>query len=161
MVKNAPYIYRGQVFILRETDDAKSPFVAEIVNGGIEYVMPPPKLPFNNYIRKNDTVPEIQEDSEYFAVVVTPETLGDLPFSRSLHIEVPLLLMLTGVSKRMPWILVLKRKNHFEYFRNIERVPLQVNEIFFVDRMPLTGGRVGGQIASLARIRGSDSGLRS
>ena len=132
MIKNAPYIYRGQVFILRETDDLKSPFVAEIVNGGIEMVLQPPKqMPLNNYIRKNDSLPEIQEDPEYFAVLVTTETAALAELPRTMVIEVPIVMLLTGITKRMPWVLVLKRKNHFEYFRNMEPqlAPIQVNNM--------------------------------
>lgn len=136
VLKNAPYVYRGQVFILRETDDQKSPFVAEIVNGGIEMVLqvprpmavPPPAAAAAGHSRVNESVPEVQEDPEYFAVLVTPETAALSQISRSMIIEVPLVMLLTGITKRMPWVMVLKRKNHFDYFRSIEPTltPMQV-----------------------------------
>lgn len=79
-------------------------------------------------IHTNDSLPDVQEDPEYFAVLVTPETAALVQISRSMIIEVPLVMLLTGITKRMPWVMVLKRKNHFDYFRNTEPTltPMQV-----------------------------------
>ncbi|XP_025419798.1 probable serine/threonine-protein kinase DDB_G0280133 [Sipha flava] len=58
------------------------------------------------------------EDSEYFGVLVTAETVKALNHPKSAYINVSVSVLLTATSSRMPWLLVLHRKDYphlFEY----------------------------------------------
>lgn len=132
-MRNAPFVYRGPVFIVQEIEDITKSFRAQIVEGGIEMVLPvtksPSKLPFNA-LPLNESLPEIQEDPEYFAVLVTPETVTQAQISRTTIISLPLEMLLLGIASRIPWIMVLKRQNHFDYFRNL--TPVQVRKFYII-----------------------------
>lgn len=121
-------MYRGPVFIVQETEDLSEPYIAQIVEGGIEMVQPANLKSFRKphpMTATNDSNPEIQDDPEYFAVLVTPETVAQAQISRTTTITVPLPVLLLGVSSRIPWVMVLKRQNHFDYFRNL--TPMHVS----------------------------------
>lgn len=129
-------MYRGPVFIVQETEDLNEPYIAQIVEGGIEMVQPVNLKSFRKPLpptTTNDSVPEIQDDPEYFAVLVTPETVAQAQISRSTTITIPLPVLLLGVSSRIPWVMVLKRHSHFDYFRNLTPVHVSISSYFAHD----------------------------
>ncbi len=132
VLRNTPIVYRGPVFVIQETTNASEPFVGQIVEGGIEMVQPIPKvvnkLPLNIPIPFNESHHEIQDDTEYFAVLVTPETVAQAQISRTTTITLPLSMLLLGVSSRIPWVMVLRRENHYNYLRN--PTPMHVSELY-------------------------------
>lgn len=135
-IKNAALEYKGPVFLIKETDDVNDPFIGLIVDGGIEMVRPNPRpvpVPQANLPAGNESAPEIQEDPEYFAVFVTPDTIAQAQLSRTTTITIPLTVLLAGVATRpgvsphMPWLMVLKKQNHFSYFQTLMMNPKPVS----------------------------------
>lgn len=112
----------GPVFIIRELDKDKGEYDAFVTTGGIQEVRPPPmsdrSLPPQH---GKPSVARDDEDAEHFGVLVTPETVKRLDRDEKLRassINVTMAVLLSAASSRMPWLLVLHRKQYphlFEY----------------------------------------------
>lgn len=66
------------------------------------------------------------EDSEYFGVLVTADTVKALNHPKTASINVSVSVLLTASSSRMPWLLVLHRKDYphlFEYQQQEQQKP--------------------------------------
>lgn len=109
--------YMGPVFIIRELDKDQELYDSFITTGGIQEVKPlgatfrgpsyaaaagPPKA----------AAGKPEEDSEYFGVLVTSDTVGQIKFPPTLFLNVSMSTLLKVVSSRMPWLLVLRRNSH-------------------------------------------------
>ncbi|XP_001951312.1 alpha-protein kinase 1 [Acyrthosiphon pisum] len=114
--------YMGPVFIIRELDKDKGEYDAFVTTGGIQEVRPPPmsdrSLPPQH---GKPSAARDDEDAEHFGVLVTPETVKRLDRDEKLRassINVTMAVLLSAASSRMPWLLVLHRKQYphlFEY----------------------------------------------
>ncbi|KAL4107415.1 hypothetical protein QTP88_017758 [Uroleucon formosanum] len=114
--------YMGPVFIIRELDKDKGEYDAFVTTGGIQEVRPPPmsdrSLPPQH---SKPSAARDDEDAEHFGVLVTPETVKRLDHDEKLRvasINVTMAVLLSAASSRMPWLLVLHRKQYphlFEY----------------------------------------------
>lgn len=118
--------YTGPVFIIRELDGEKAEYDAFITTGGIQEVRGPANGngggPNQQQQAMKPTAAE-DEDTKYFGVLVTTDTVRQLNVSKSSAINVQLSVLLTAVSSRMPWLLVLHRKNypHLFEFADVEQ----------------------------------------
>lgn len=108
-----PANYRGQVFIIKELDKDKAQYEAFVTNGGIQEVktVQQQQIPSEGQSNIKD-----DEDSEYFAVLVTPETVSQLQFAKTAAITLPLSVLLPAISAKVPWLLVLRRRNYPQFF---------------------------------------------
>lgn len=113
--------YMGPVFIIWELDKDAGLYDSFVTTGGIQEVKPPapPPSSVKNYgvggqQQQQQHKPAADEDSEYFGVLVTPETVRQVRFPKEVHINVSLSALLNAASSRMPWLLVLRRSDHAE-----------------------------------------------
>lgn len=109
--------YMGPVFIIRELDKEAELYDSFVTTGGIQEVRPPVPLASvkgHGIGGQQPNRPATDEDSEYFGVLVTPETVRQVRFPKEVHINVSLSALLNAASSRMPWLLVLRRSNHAE-----------------------------------------------
>ncbi|KAL5236194.1 hypothetical protein ACI65C_003604 [Semiaphis heraclei] len=114
--------YMGPVFIIRELDKDKGEYDAFVTTGGIQEVRPPPmsdrSLPPQH---GKPSAARDDEDAEHFGVLITPETVKRLDRDekfRMSYVNVTMSVLLWAASSRMPWLLVLHRKQYphlFEY----------------------------------------------
>lgn len=118
--------YMGPVFIIRELDKVDGQYDAFVTTGGIQEVRRPTTHPGYQQNPSAGAYREPDEDSEYFGVLVTADTVRLLGYPDSVAINVSLPVLLTAVSSRMPWLLVLRRKDYpqlFEYQQQQQRPP--------------------------------------
>ncbi|XP_050522290.1 uncharacterized protein LOC126894926 isoform X1 [Daktulosphaira vitifoliae] len=111
--------YKGPVFIIKEQDKEKGEYDAFITNGGIQEVRGSiGQQPIQQPIAVNNGQPSVkeEEDIEYFAVLVTPDTVAQLQFPKTTEIKIPISVLLVAVSSKLPWLLVLRRKNYPQFF---------------------------------------------
>lgn len=134
----------GPVFIIRELNKEKGEYDAFITTGGIQEVKPPVSMPKNNNNNNNNGAgaaaghappaqpsqqtaatqqqqqqyphQPVDEDSEYFGVLVTPDTVKQLDYQSTTTMNVSLSVLLVAASSRMPWLLVLRRRNYPQLF---------------------------------------------
>ncbi|XP_050424812.1 uncharacterized protein LOC126835953, partial [Adelges cooleyi] len=117
----------GPVFIIKELDKDKSEYEAFVTNGGIQEVrsamgpqaqqqqqQQPPQSGAPG--SPSSFVKDTEEDTEYFAVLITPETVAQLQFAKSAQIQVPVSVLLVAVSSKLPWLMVLRRKSYPQFF---------------------------------------------
>lgn len=108
----------GPVFIIRELDKDAELYDSFITTGGIQEVRPPAPLATAKghgvVGQQQHNRPGADEDSEYFGVLVTPETVRQVRFPKEVHINVSMSALLNAASSRMPWLLVLRRSSHAE-----------------------------------------------
>ncbi|CAH1726614.1 unnamed protein product [Aphis gossypii] len=122
--------YMGPVFIIRELDKDKGQYDAFVTTGGIQEVRPPPmsdrSLPPQQ--QGKPSAVRDDEDSEHFGVLVTPETVRRLDRDEKLKassINVTMSVLLSAASSRMPWLLVLHRKQYPHLFEYQQQQPSQ------------------------------------
>lgn len=129
--------YKGPVFLIKETDDPAHPFVPSIVDGGIELTnVPKQQLEEQSEDNKAGNPPppakirtssaDVREDVEYFAVLVTPETIADSQIPQKVDLVTPLGMLLYAASARIPWMLALKKSVHYDYYRSLVRASYPV-----------------------------------
>lgn len=121
----------GPVFIIRELNKENGEYDAFITTGGIQEVKPPKPMPNNgpgglhapppppplqHHQQKPMVAVKDDEDSEYFGVLVTPDTVKQLDYQPATAINVSLSVLLVAASSRMPWLLVLRRRNYPQLF---------------------------------------------
>jgi len=119
----------GPVFIIRELDKDKGEYDAFVTTGGIQEVRPPPmsdrSLPPQH---SKPSAARDDEDAEHFGVLVTPETVKRLDRDEKLRassINVTMAVLLSAASSRMPWLLVLHRKQYPHLFEYQQQQPQQ------------------------------------
>lgn len=123
----------GPVFIIRELNKENGEYDAFITTGGIQEVKPPKPIPNNgpgglhappptpaqfpqHHQQKPTAAVKDDEDSEYFGVLVTPDTVKQLDYQSTPAVNVSLSVLLAAASSRMPWLLVLRRRNYPQLF---------------------------------------------
>lgn len=118
----------GPVFIIRELNKEKGEYDAIVTTGGIQEVRPWPTSPGAQQPPAGQKPAEAGgggaknlEDSEYFSMLVTPETVKTLDYPSTTTMNVSLSTLLMAASTRMPWLLVLRRENYPELFHPKDR----------------------------------------
>ncbi|XP_060854514.1 putative uncharacterized protein DDB_G0294196 [Rhopalosiphum padi] len=124
--------YMGPVFIIRELDKDKGEYDAFVTTGGIQEVRPPPmsdrSLPPQ---QGKPSATREDEDAEHFGVLVTPETVKRLDRDEKLRmssVNVTMAVLLSAASSRMPWLLVLHRKQYPHLFEYQQQQPSQSHQ---------------------------------
>lgn len=110
---------------MRELNKEKGEYDAFITTGGIQEVRPPSPMhgggraqPLSPYNHQKPAVAKDIEDTEYFGMLVTPDTVKMLDYPSTTNVNVSLSTLLVAASSRMPWLLVLRRADYpqlFEY----------------------------------------------
>lgn len=151
--------YTGPVFIIRELDREKSEYDAFITTGGIQEVRGSdngngagvygggPKQ--QQHVVKPTATDD--EDTKYFGVLVTPDTVKQLNISKTSAINVQLTVILAAASSRMPWLLVLHRKNYPHLFESPE-VPIHQQQQQYAPQVPSQGGIPNMQVPQRRRF---------
>ncbi|XP_022183178.1 putative mediator of RNA polymerase II transcription subunit 26 [Myzus persicae] len=132
--------YMGPVFIIRELDKDKGEYDAFVTTGGIQEVRPPPmsdrSLPPQH---SKPSAARDDEDAEHFGVLVTPETVKRLDRDEKLKmssINVTMSVLLSAASSRMPWLLVLHRKQYPHLFEYQQQQPQQQYQVHSPQQQP-------------------------
>lgn len=106
------------MFIIKEQSRDKGEYEAFVTSGGIQQVKPVWSSYGYHQSQFQPGQPTVQEDEDpdYFAVMVTQETVSQLQYSKNATIKAPLSVLLVAASSRLPWLLVLRRESYPQFF---------------------------------------------